>query len=81
MLVLSITSSSVLLFLFIDSMIRKKKLLRFLLILVLPVASVIHLSLRLMTRASRLLFSWLLSRNSYVDSSHKLMKPVVLALA
>jgi hypothetical protein len=56
-------------------MIGEKKLLRFLLILVLHVASVVCLSLRLMTRAS-----WLLSMNSFVDSSHKLTKPLALPL-
>jgi hypothetical protein len=57
-------------------MIGKKTLLRFLLILVLHVTSVVRLSLRLMTRAS-----WLLSGNNFVDSSHKLMKPLALPLA
>jgi hypothetical protein len=79
MLVLSI--SNVLLFLFIDSMIGNKTLLHFLLILVLLVASVVRLSLRLMTRASWLLFSWLFFRNSFVDSSHKSTKPVAFTLA
>jgi hypothetical protein len=47
---------------------------------VLPIAGVVGLSLRLMIGVHWLLLGWLLFGNSYVDSSHKSMKLVVLAL-
>jgi hypothetical protein len=78
MLVLSIASSNVSMFLFVDSMIGDKTLLHFFFIIMLFVIGDVGVSLKLTTRIDWLLFGYYLSSSVFVDSLDKLMKLVAL---